>query len=164
MFTWTKNKIRFCPPLGLDFSFCIFHNFRKSHKKSFNLSTSSCNSCRNCWNYPVRHETSIRSVNMTLVVNSVPKKSIASAVVFYYCACYTFFRNGCYYFNLGGKLTGTWTGRLWSMTDKSTSPNWIIWGQANYWKIPGSKKMTVFMSYIWYKDQQKTSVPTIYYK
>ena len=29
-------------------------------------------------------------------VTSVPKKSIASTVVCYYCACYTFFRNGRY--------------------------------------------------------------------
>ena len=28
---------------------------------------------------------------LTLKNKSVPKKSIASAVVFYYCACYTFF-------------------------------------------------------------------------
>ena len=49
MFTWTKNKIPFCPPLRPDFSkfsFLYFLYFRKSHKKSHNLSTSSCNSCR----------------------------------------------------------------------------------------------------------------------
>ena len=31
-----------------------------------------------------------------MIITSVPKKSIASTVVCYYCACYTFFRNGRY--------------------------------------------------------------------
>ena len=100
MFTWTKNKIRFCPPLRPDFSkfsFCIFF---KSHKKSHKLSTSSCNSCRKL----------LKLWGQTWNFNQI---------------CEHGFK--LYYFNFGGKLTGN----FWSIADKSTSQNQIIWGHVS---------------------------------
>ena len=69
MFTWTKNKIPFCPPLRPDFSkfsfsiFFIFGNHIKNHTTFLQVLATAA---ENCWNYEARHETSIRSVNMVL--------------------------------------------------------------------------------------------------
>ena len=69
MFTWTKNKIPFCPPLRPDFSkfsFCIFFIFRNHIKNHTTFLQVLATAAENCWNYEARHETSIRSVNMVL--------------------------------------------------------------------------------------------------
>ena len=69
MFTWTKNKIPFCPPLRPDFSkfsFCIFFIFGNHMKNHTTFLQVLATAAENCWNYEARHETSIRSVNMVL--------------------------------------------------------------------------------------------------
>ena len=69
MFTWTKNKIPFCPPLRPDFSkfsFCIFFIFGNHIKNHTTFLQVLATAAENCWNYEARHETSIRSVNMVL--------------------------------------------------------------------------------------------------
>ena len=69
MFTWTKNKIPFCPPLRPDFSkfsFCIFLIYGNHIKNHTTFLQVLAIAAENCWNYEARHETSIRSVNMIL--------------------------------------------------------------------------------------------------
>ena len=69
MFTWTKNKIPFCPPLRPDFSkfsFCIFFIFGNHIENHTTFLQVLATAAENCWNYEARHETSIRSVNMVL--------------------------------------------------------------------------------------------------
>ena len=61
-----KTKIWFCLLLRPDFSFCVFLIFGNHIKNHATFLQILATAAKNCWNYPVRHESSIRSVNMIL--------------------------------------------------------------------------------------------------